>query len=209
MSSFHNVRFPLPLAFGASGGPRRQTEIVTLASGHEQRNTSQANSRRHYDAGVGIKRAADMAQLMSFFEARRGQLYGFRFRDPMDYSSALPGSNITATDQNIGTGDGVQTQFQLVKTYGDSESAWQRKITKPIAGSVLAALDGVQTSAFTTDSLSGVLTFNAPPENGAVITAGFEFDVPVRFDTDELSVAIESFGAGSAVSVPLTEIFHA
>ena len=202
MSSFHDVLFPLPLAFGASGGPQRQTEIITLANGHEQRNTSQAGSRRRYDAGVGIKSLKDVQALISFFEARRGQLYGFRFRDPVDFSSADHSVLPTSIDQVIGTGDGAAQVFSLVKHYED----WQRPITKPVGSTVRAAINGVDTSAFTVDENIGLITFDSAPASGVLITAGFEFDVPVRFDTDHLNVSLESFGAGSAVHVPLIEI---
>ena len=142
MPAFHDVQFPLPLAFGASGGPQRQTDIVTLANGHEQRNTARAHSRRRYDAGIGIKSLDDVRVLIAFFEARRGQLYGFRFRDPIDYCSAETTEVINATDQIIGLGDGAQTQWQLVKTYGDTQGSWQRQITKPVQSSVVIALGG-------------------------------------------------------------------
>jgi len=206
MSSFHDIRFPLPLAFGASGGPVRQTEITTLVSGHEQRNTSQAFSRRRYDAGVGVKSVEDMQMLINFYEARFGELYAFRFRDPLDHNSAITGKSIIATDQVIGTGDGVQTEFQLVKTYGDSAAQSQRLITKPIGASIVAALDGNETTAFSVDVLTGIVALNTPPASGVLVTAGYEFDVPVRFATDHLSATLDSFGAGGAVHVPLVEV---
>jgi len=196
MSSFHDVSFPLPLAFGASGGPVRQTEIITLASGHEQRNTAQANSRRRYDAGVGVKSLEDMQTLVAFFEARRGQLYGFRFRDPTDYKA----------DEEIGIGDGVSTEFQLSKTYADVAGSWQRIITKPKSGTLIIKLGTTLTTAFSVDNMTGKIVFNTPPTVGVVITAVFEFDVPVRFDTAQLTTSLESFGAGGAVHVPLIEV---
>jgi uncharacterized protein (TIGR02217 family) len=196
MSSFHDVSFPLPLAFGASGGPVRQTEIITLASGHEQRNTAQANSRRRYDAGVGVKSLEDMQTLVAFFESRRGQLHGFRFRDPMDYK----------TDGAIGIGDGVTTEFQLSKTYADVAGTWQRTITKLTAGTLIIKLGTTLTTAFSVDNMTGKTLFDTPPANGTAVMAVFEFDVPVRFDTDQLTTSLESFGAGGAVHVPLIEI---
>ena len=206
MSSFHDVRFPLPLAFGASGGPVRQTDIVTLASGHEQRNTSQAFSRRRYDAGVGVKSLEDMQVLVRFFEARFGQLHSFRFRDPIDHNSAPTGENISTGDQLLGKADGVMTEFQLTKNYGVQDGACERIITKPVNASVIIAVGGVVTSGFYVNPLTGLVTFQSPPQAGKLVTAGFEFDVPVRFDTEHLSAALESFGAGGAVHVPLLEV---
>ncbi|MBL4871005.1 MAG: DUF2460 domain-containing protein [Robiginitomaculum sp.] len=206
MPAFHNVSFPLPLAFGASGGPQRQTEIVTLASGHEQRNTSQFSSRRRYDAGIGVKSLADVQLLIAFFEARRGQYHGFRFRDPIDYSSALGKDPVSNVDQVLGVGDGVQSDWQLRKVYGDMEGSWHRVISKPIIGSVVIALDGVETNTAQIDHGTGIVSLSTPPANGVIITAGFEFDVPVRFDADSLNTSLESFGAGGVVHIPLVEI---
>lgn len=196
MSSFHEVSFPLPLAFGASGGPIRQTEIITLANGHEQRNTAQANSRRRYDAGVGVKSLEDLQTLIAFFEARRGQLFGFRFHDPMDYKA----------DSEIGIGDGQTKQFQLTKTYMDGAGSWQRIITKPKPGSLVITLGTTLTTGYNLDASTGKIMFNTAPANGVVVSAKFEFDVPVRFDTDMLTTSLESFGAGGAVHVPLIEV---
>ncbi|MEE9272467.1 MAG: DUF2460 domain-containing protein [Robiginitomaculum sp.] len=206
MTSFHEISFPLPLSFGASGGPQRHTEIITLASGHEQRNASTAQSRRRYDAGVGVKTLLDMHTLIAFFEARMGQLYGFRFHDPIDYKSCAPNCDIQIVDQKIGIGNGQRAEFELVKTYQDDASRYKRFITKPKQGRVLVAINGKATTAFTLDASIGIITFDTPPQLGLVVSAGFEFDVPVRFNTDQISTSLESFGAGSAINVPLIEI---
>ncbi|PHR59341.1 MAG: glycoside hydrolase family 24 [Robiginitomaculum sp.] len=197
MSGFHNINFPLPLAFGASGGPNIQTEIITLASGQEQRNASHSQTRRRYDAGVGVKSLSDIQLLVNFYEARRGQLYGFRFRDPIDNQADM---------QILGTSDGVQTAFQLIKKYTDSMNSWTRIITKPVPNSVRAFVNGVEMTGFTVDDQTGFVSFDNPPQNGAEITASFSFDVPVRFDTDHLKTSREDFGAGSAVNIPLLEV---
>ena len=196
MSMFHDVQFPLPLAYGASGGPVRRTEIVTLANGFEHRNAAQQNSRRRYDAGVGVKSIDDMRLLIAFFEARYGSLYGFRFRDPVDHFA----------DNNIGVGDGVMTQYQLYKSYTDAAGSWQRVITKPVAGSLVVSINNVATTAFTLDTISGILVFDDAPPNGAIIHSQFEFDVPVRFDTEQIVTSLAGKNAVSAIHVPLVEI---
>ncbi|HHL42114.1 MAG TPA: TIGR02217 family protein [Hellea balneolensis] len=206
MTGFHDVRFPLPLAFGASGGPVRTTQISTLANGFEQRNTAQAHSRRQYDAGVGVKHLDDFHTLIAFFEARRGELYGFRFRDPLDHKSCPPSQSVSADDQKIGVGDGVETEFYLQKTYADLAGSWVRPITKPVAGTVVLSLDGNPTNTFNIDPLSGQISFSTPPGAGVIIRAGFEFDVPVRFATHQLTTALEAFGTGENVHIPLIEI---
>lgn len=207
MSGFHDVRFPLRLALGVSGGPVRRTEIVNLSNGREQRNGRWRNSRRSYDAGSGIRSVADLYEVLAFFEARGGQLYGFRFRDPVDFKSCGPLVAVTATDQVIGVGDGVRKVFQLVKTYADSGGGFERGIAKPVAGSVIVAVDGFAVNdGVGVDAATGLLTFAAAPAREAVVTAGYEFDVPVRFDIDRIDVNLSGFDAGRIPSIPLTEI---
>ncbi len=200
--AFHEVRLPARLAFGSTGGVERRTEITTLGSGFERRSTPWAEGRRRYLIGAGLRSLDDMAALTAFFEARRGRLYGFRFRDFADFKSCAPGEAPAATDQRIGTGDGVRRSFGLRKVYGDHE----RRIRKPVEGSVRLAVNGVETTAFSVDPATGQVTLAAAPASGAVVTAGFVFDVPVRFDADRIEMTLESFGAGRMVAMPLIEV---
>ncbi|CUX16344.1 MULTISPECIES: TIGR02217 family protein [Agrobacterium] len=210
MAAFHEVRFPLRLALGVSGGPVRRTDIVNLSNGRENRNQRWRNARRAYDAGSGIRSVADLYEVMAFFEARRGELYGFRFRDPVDFKSCPPGETPAATDQRIGTGDGVTTGFQLLKTYADAGGSFSRRIDKPIEGSVIVSVEGVKaaSSDLSVDHASGMVTFRAgrAPPAGAAIRAGFEFDVPVRFAIDRIDINVTAFEAGRIPSIPLMEI---
>lgn len=207
--SFHEVRFPANLSFGSTGGPERRTEIVTLANGFEERNTPWAQSRRRYDAGLGLRSLDDVAALVTFFEARRGQLYGFRWKDWADFKSGKPSARVGAFDQVLGTGDGAETGFSLIKTYDPHGTAFVRPILKPVSGTVQVAVGGdlkVETVDYTLDLASGRLRFVEPPDVGAAVTAGFEFDVPVRFDTDRIAVSVASFQAGEVPSVPVVEV---
>ncbi|MGJ8561095.1 MAG: phage distal tail protein, Rcc01695 family [Litorimonas sp.] len=199
MMAFHDVQFPLRLAFGASGGPVRAVDIVELANGREVRNTSQSRSRRRYNAVTGVKSVKDARTLSDFFEARSGRLHSFRFRDPLDFSS---GADVpTATDQLLGTGDSNQAQFQLVKRYSEVV----RPITRPVNDSVTVAVNG-SAVAFSLNAL-GLIDIDAPP-TGAVVTAGFLFDVPVRFDADGLVLSLDTHGAVNVTDVPLIEVFE-
>lgn len=207
--AFHEVRFPTNLSFGSSGGPERRTEIVTLVNGFEERNTPWSDSRRRFDAGAGARSLDDLEMLISFFEARRGQLHGFRWKDWADYKTCRPSAVVSATDQAIGTGDGSKVAFQLVKTYASGTGSWTRTLTKPVAGSVKVAVNGTARVAgadFTVDTTTGVVTFNLPPAAGTAVTAGCEFDVPVRFDTDRIAVTIANFHAGEIPQVPVIEV---
>lgn len=206
MTPFHEVRFPTDIARGARGGPERRTEIATLGSGFEERNAVWAHSRRRWDAGLGVRTLAQLQAVVAFFEERRGRLVGFRFRDPLDHSSALPGATAQATDQLLGTGDGATTRFALRKTYGGAFDPYRRPIRKPVAGTVRVAVGGVETTSFALDLSSGEVALDATPSAGAPVSAGFEFDTPVRFDADRLEVDLAAFGAGSAPSIPLIEI---
>lgn len=200
---FHNVRFPLRLSRGTIGGPERRTDIVTLASGQEVRNARWSGARRRWDIGTSISDLAALQELIDFFEARRGALHGFRFRDPLDHSSASAGQVPDFDDQDLGIGDGEMKLFQLKKTVGDVV----RAITKPVSGTVLIGVAGQkQETGWSLDELTGQISFTEAPHVGAVISAGFEFDCAVRFDSDHIQAVIEAFGAGRVASISLIEL---
>ena len=204
--AFHDVSFPANLSFGSIGGPERRTEIVKLANGHEERNTPWADSLRRYDAGLGMRSLDDVAVLTAFFEARAGQLHAFRWKDWADHRSGWPSEAPAAGDQVIGTGDGSRTAFQLTKRYASGAYAYERTITKPVAGTVLVAIDDVPADGWSCNHDLGTVTFDAPPADGAAVTAGFEFDVPVRFDVDRIAISVDSFEAGQVPDVPVVEV---
>jgi uncharacterized protein (TIGR02217 family) len=211
MDGFHEVRFPLDISLRGSGGPERKTDIVTLGSGREQRNARWARSRRRYEAGYGVKTLAALSSVIAFFEERRGRLYGFRWRDRSDYSSGLPGAAVTPLDQTIGQGNGANAVFQLTRTYGAAFAPYSRDILKPVAGTVRVAVAGVEKSAgsqFNVDATTGLVTFasSSIPAAGAGVTAGYLFDVPVRFDTDFLEIDLAAFEAGDIPKIPLIEL---
>ncbi len=207
--AFHEVRFPANLSFGSVGGPERLTDVVTLANGFEQRNTPWAHSRRRYDAGVAMRSLDDIEVLIAFFEARQGQIYGFRWKDWTDYKSGGARAEPAASDQTIAYGNDITAIFPLMKTYRSGEHIYVRPITKPVRGSVRVALnedeqqDGVH---YEVDTATGMITFAHPPNEGVSIRAGYEFDVPVRFDTDRIQTSLASFQAGDVPNVPIVEI---
>lgn len=207
--SFHEIRFPASLSFGSVGGPERRTDVVTLANGFEERNTPWAHARRRYDAGVGLRSLDDIETLIAFFEARQGQIYGFRWKDWSDFKSARPTAEVDFRDQLIAQGDGAQTVFQLLKTYRSGEAIYQRPITKPVGGTARLGLgqeelqEGID---FDLDTATGQVTLSHPPEQGIEVVAGFEFDVPVRFDTDKILTSVASFQAGEVPNVPVVEV---
>lgn len=209
--TFHDVRFPTAVSRGAQGSLERRTDVVVLGSGHEERNGRWADSRRSYNAGYGIKSLAELYEVIAFFEERRGRLHAFRWRDPLDFSSAVPGNDVTQLDQRIGTGDGSAAAFQLVKTYGGDHAPWTRAITKPISETVAVAVNGVARVRgvdYLVNEQTGVVTFvgSSIPASDTVVTAGFAFDVPVRFDTDRLEINISGFRSGAIPNIPVVEV---
>ncbi len=207
--AFHEVRFPANFSFGSVGGPERRTEVVTLANGFEERNTPWAEARRRYDAGVSLRSLDDIEELIAFFEARQGQLHAFRWRDWADYKSCRSSAIVGYGDQLIGVGDGVKAAFTLQKTYRSGPSSQVRRITKPVQGTVRVGLQGDEVQEglhYQVDGADGTITFLTPPAAGEQVTAGFEFDVPVRFDTDRIQVSVASFQAGDVPQVPVVEV---
>ncbi len=209
--AFHEVRFPLDISRGADGGPERRTDIVALGSGAEERNSRWANSRRSWNAGYGAHSLDALHAIIAFFEERRGRLHGFRWRDAADWKSCAPQGTPGNLDQVIGTGNGSLASFQLTKTYGTTYAPWTRTITKPVAGTVKVAVAGTPKTLgthFTIDVTTGLVTFLTGniPTAGQSISAGFEFDCPVRFDTDKLEVNVQGFRHGAIPHIPVIEV---
>ncbi|PZU08981.1 MAG: TIGR02217 family protein [Sphingobium sp.] len=206
MQAFDDILFPLAIGREASVSPAFSTQIVESVSGHERRSSDWADARLSFDAGPGVRSEADMARLIAFFRARRGAARGFRFTDPYDDRSGAPGTAPSPIDQRLGTGDGVRAEFALTRHYGGSADAQVRRITRPVAGSIRVAADGVEMTDGWAHAGMGVIAFDTAPAAGAVLTAGFRFDVPVRFAEDRLEINRATFAAGEAPSVPLVEI---
>lgn len=208
MSDFVEVQFPVGISMGSLAGPSRQTQIVVFGSGYEARNARWLNSRRVYDIGYGLHSENDIHAVIVFFEARNGRLIGFRFKDWTDWKSCPPRNAVSPTDQIIGTGAVSVGTFQLRKAYTSGGVTWYRTIKKPVSGTVRVALDGVeQFSGFTVDTTTGEVSFTVNPGGGVVVTAGFEFDTPVRFDTDKLEINMAEWAASKLQSIPMIELF--
>ena len=206
-AGFHDTSFPITIALGAQVSPEFSTSVVEAVNGSEYRNINWSDARLRYDAGVGVRSLSDIEAVLRFFRARSGRGFAFRFRDPFDHSSAPIGEPSSALDQALGTGDGVTTSFQIVKRYEDAGETQVRAIRLPVPGSVKVAVDGVALAVgWAVDESTGLITFDDAPSQGAAITAGFAFDVPVRFDSDILDLSVVTFEAGEAPSIPLVEV---
>lgn len=200
--SFANVRLRDDIERGVTGGPEFNTNVASLSSGFEQRNQSWAQDRRRFDVGYGVNTEDQFGEILNFFKARRGRLFGFRFKDWSDYNI----ESFDGTPQTIGTGDGVVTQFQIIKTYTDAGGTYTQNILKPVDGTVEIFIDGVlQTSGVLVNFDDGVVTFSTAPALNAIITCTGEYDIPVRFDTDRFDITLALFNAGSIPNLPIVE----
>lgn len=194
---FVEVQFPTDISYGSSGGPEYATDIVASASGYEQRNIQWEQARARYNVAHGVKSKAQLDALIAFFRARKGRAIGFRFKDWTDYQAT----------ETLGVGNGSTAQFQLIKTYVSGSGTETRSIKKPVGGTVQVYKNAaLQTSGVTVDTATGMVTFAVAPANGQVISASFQFDVPVRFDTDKLSATLDAYGVHSWLDIPLVEV---
>lgn len=203
VDAFRDVNFPIELGASAWVEPRFSTSIATGASGFEFRNVNWEQARLRFDVAPGVRSITDLQNLLSFFRSMRGNAVAFRFRDEMDYSSSGMSSEPGAADIQLGIGDGATTRYPLIKTYGEGE---ERRITQPIASSVRVSIGGEELGNGWTLSALGVIEFADPPETGAIVAAGFLFDVPVRFEDEQIRVSRKTYLAGESFSIPLIEV---
>ena len=208
MQAFDDVLYPLALGRDAGVSPEFSTSVAVTASGHERRGSLWSDARLRFDVGPGIRAEHEFGTLIAFFRARRGAARGFRLADPFDHSSHAMTGTPTMLDQDIGVGDGLCADFALIKRYGGDGDPQIRPITRPRVETLLISVDGIATADFTLRP-GGIVRLGIAPPAGAVIRAGFLFDVPVRFAEDRLDITGAAFAAGEAPSVPLIEVREA
>lgn len=208
--AFHEILFPTNIGYGSTGGPTRKTEVITLDSGAEQRNSPWSASRHMYNVAYGVKTYDNLMTVKAFWENRQGPLNGFRFRDFSDYKSCNPQQTVTKTDQILqGTVNSSNKIFQIVKLYTDAAGNYTRTIWKPVSGTVLIADNGTlktETTDYTVDYTKGIVTFVTAPVTGHAMTCGFQFDIPVRFQDDKITINLEDFAAGQLDPILLVEL---
>jgi uncharacterized protein (TIGR02217 family) len=195
--SFTEVRFPEDISYGSTGGPEFSTDIIMTHNGREQRNINWCQARAKYNIAYGVRSNEQLLELITFFNAKKGKAIEFRFKDWSDF---------IVSNQEIGIGDDKKMTFQLVKTYASGEDKHVRVIKKPVRDKVKIYLNGKKESEYSVNYATGEITFIKPPTKGVIITADFEFDVPVRFDTDYLNASIDNYGSNSWNNIPLIEV---
>jgi len=201
------TRFPDNVSYGSSGGPGFKTEIFEGHTGVEARDIQWSIAKARYDVSYGIRDKADMDTVRAFFYAHRGRAVGFRFKDWGDFE---------LVNEEIGTGDAATTVFQVTKRYsaGPSANDYVRTIKKLVTGTVSIEVDGNPitigggATQVAVNYNTGVLTFGASavPGSGLAITVTGEFDVPVRFDTDNMQARHTGFQIEDWGSIPLVEL---
>ena len=210
MAFIETPRFPDSISYGSRGGPLYNTTVIPLFSGHESRNQNWSQSRHKYDASFGIRTQNDLYEVLKFFHAMTGRTHAFRYKDHMDFKSGSPTTAITSLDQQIGIGNNIEVNFQIIKTYTTGSQSYIRTINKPISGTVLIAVNSITKvegigNDYVINYATGIVTFNVAPANTLVISAGYEFDVPCRFQNDELPLSLDAFEVGNT-SIDIMEI---
>lgn len=192
------VQFPADISYGSTGGSRFKTSIIELSSGYEKRNIEWSKSRAQFDVGHSIQDISAMDELVTFFNVMKGRANSFRMKDWSDYK---------ITNQSIGTGDGILTDFQVFKRYTLAGVNHDRVLTKLVEGTLRYTVDGNPGIVSTINLNTGVLSFAQPPTVGQDIYIEYvEFDVPARFDTDHLDISQDYFETASWSSIPIIEI---
>lgn len=216
---FHEVGFPVTVGYGTVFAPGYKTSIVSLQSGAEERIQYISTPRHRYEISLRGRHQDDLAAVKRHYVARGGPANGWRLKDWIDYTSNADGhSTPTHLDQATvpTTGDGSNVYFQLVKRYISGSQNVVRTIQKPVSGSVVVSVDNVQQASpswsypWSVDTTTGIVTFTTPPPSSEVVRAGYEFEVPVRYDegADEvLGLSLDSFERGS-VTIPVIELFN-
>lgn len=192
MKSFSEERFPTNISYGISGGPCFKTDVVTTNSGHEYRNICHIHPRYKYQLASAIKTEDQLSQIVSFFRAMLGKAIAFRFKDWLDYKGEFEWES-----------DGEQYTFQLYKIYETGSLKTQRKITKPVEGTV--SIDNIE--RFAVNYTTGEVTLKEPLEKGTKIKVKFEFDVPVRFDSDTIVTTMQNYGVQLVEDISLIEVY--
>lgn len=213
--AFDEVQFPTNLSKGVQGGPGFATAITETTAKAEERVAQWADGRHSWDASYAVRSYSDIAVMKTFFMARKGALRGFRFKDWVDYKSSAISNwqgTVAPSDQVLGTGDGVTTTFQLKKNYTSASISTSRIITKPVTGTVRVSVNGSEVvSGWTVNTSTGIVTFTSAPALSDALTAGFEFDVPARFEksADQMfRIVASGFDAGDVPSIPIIELIN-
>ena len=199
---FIEERLPTDIQPVMSGGARFATDIKMARSGVEFRNRRWAEPLREYSLSFSARDMDDVLAILQFAYKTAGAFHGFRMKDWIDYKSCPPNQTFAFDDQSLGTGDGSTTVFNMNKSYGPTYS---RRIFKPVDGSVVVGIDGSETTQFTIDTTTGIITFNTAPSNGAALTWGGEFDVPVRFEEDILPMLTFYYQKGQTGTIGIKE----
>ncbi len=211
--AFHDVRLSEDIERGATGGPQFSTTVKGLSSGFEKRNINWEDVRGAWDIGYGLMHKDpditdnNYTAVLNFFYVRQGRAHSFRFKDWSDFEIGDFSDNTSR--EFIGTGDNLDTIFQIIKRYTSGGINYDRTIAKIVDGTFKLFVNGALqtiTADYTIDLLTGIVTFAVAPPAGQLVEVIAEFDVPVRFDVDRFGITLQQVQAGSVPDLPLVEV---
>lgn len=200
MSEFVDVYLPPDIrAYPWTSSPRWSTTITQVASAAEHRNQNWLNPLHSFKASQAVRCHEELEDLLEHWMVMRGPLFTFPMQDPLDFASArLKKANLApalaGTDQFIAFGDGFTRVFTLQKKYTRGGVDYFRPITLPVVETVELMLNAIPVDdsgspggPYTVDVVrdTGELIFSHAPPVASILTAGFLFDVPVRFLGDD------------------------
>lgn len=204
---FDDVSFPVAISLSSVAGPEFSTDVTETAGGFEKRNQNWSGARLRFNVATGVRTQADYEELLNFFYGRAARARAFRFQDWSDFKSCSIDAMPAHDDQVLGVGDGATQFFQLQKSYVSGPVTYVRKITRPVVGTVKVGLGGIeQATGWTVSPDTGLITFDVPPAADIAVSAGFQFDVPARFDIDRLEPVHLFRGAVQLPELPVVEI---
>ena len=166
--------------FVSDKGPEWETTIIRSRNGRERSTSWMSSPRWHFHVAYEVLREEptleELSILFAFFNSRAGRHGKFWYRDPSDH---------TVTNQNVGTGNGVATIFQLTRTvHGFTEPVFS------VDGTPTIYKNGVPVSPSDYEiSDYGVLTFDTAPASEVEVTWTGQFRYWCRFDDDKISAS--------------------
>lgn len=200
INNFLEKRFPIDISYGSSGGPEYYTDVLSTTNGCEIRSSKIYTPKMKFNISTGIKNRQQMNDIIHFFRCCKGRKMGFRYKDWGDFYGQ--NEKVKVIDQHT---------IQLIKTYNlDHDIIEERIITKPVQNTVIIQINNqvIPTTQLNINYITGRITLlnQIINDSNSKITADFEFDVPVRFDTDYLPVTRENYNFYSLPNIELVEV---
>lgn len=205
-----DVLFPESISAGCRINPRFNNVVVRGQSGRRDVQINWDAPLRKIDVSHVVKDRSTLSEFIDFWMTVRGTAYSFKFWDPSDYEAGTTyvDDEISYNDEiQIGIGDGIETDFQLIKTYGSGVNPLVRKITKPIVSTVKIYVDGLEVpdTDYSISETTGIVEFDTAPPNGDVVAWAGHFYIEASFDNDDATFQLDSPQVGEWTGITITE----